>query len=122
MSSLPDEFPDSLPVSEARDQLAELLNRASYTGQITYVTKRGQRVGAIVPVHVAQAAEAAEAAYLARLAAEAEAELDAGGTTRPLSQVLADLELNPGPVAPAPREGDPPAVPSTGDAERRPRT
>ena len=121
MSSLPDEFPDSLPVSEARDQLAELLNRALYTEQITYVTKQGQRVGAIVPVHVAQAGEDAEDAYLARLAAEAETELDAGGTAFYQAR-FSPTAASGGAVAPAPREGDSPAVSSTGDTERHPRT
>lgn len=124
MSPSPDEPTDSvhiLPVSEARDQLPELLNRAAYTGQVTYITKRGQRVGAIVPVEVAEAAEQAEDEYLSRLASEAEAELAAGGTTRPLEEVLTELGLtHGGSVAPAPREGDPPAVSPVGNVERRP--
>lgn len=85
--------PDELPVSQARDQLPELLNQAAYSGRITYVTRRGQRIGAIVPLEVAEAAEAEEDAYLSSLAAEAEEELANGGSTRPLGHVVADLGL-----------------------------
>lgn len=95
---------DELSVSQARDQLPELLNQAAYTGRITYVTRRGQRIGAIVPLEVAEAAEAEEDAYLSRLAAEAEEELASGGTTRPLGQVIADLGLAEPP--PPPRTSD----------------
>jgi prevent-host-death family protein len=84
---------DELPISEARDHLTEVVGQATYTGQITYITKRGRRVGAIVPVEVAEAAEAAEDAYLSRLARDAEAELAAGAPTRTLSEVVAELDL-----------------------------
>lgn len=30
-----------LPISDARDTLAEVVSRAHYTGRITYVTRRG---------------------------------------------------------------------------------
>ncbi len=86
--------PEDLPISEARDHFADVLGRATYAGQITYITKRGQRVGAVVPVEVAEEAEAAEDAYLSGLARDAEAELAAGAVTRPLSEVLTNLELD----------------------------
>jgi prevent-host-death family protein len=85
--------PDELPISEARDHLTDVVAQATYGGHITYVTKRGRRVGAIVPVEVAEAAEAAEDAYLSRLASDAEAELAAGAPTRALAEVVADLDL-----------------------------
>lgn len=85
--------PEELPISDARDHLTEVVARATYGGQITYITKRGRRVGAIVPAEVAEAAEHAEDAYLARLARDAEAELAAGAPTRALAEVIADLDL-----------------------------
>jgi hypothetical protein len=39
LSSLPDE----LPISEARDCLADVVAQATYSGQITYITKRGSQ-------------------------------------------------------------------------------
>lgn len=74
--------PEELPISDA-----------TYGGQITYLTKRGRRVGAIVPVEVAEAAEHAEGAYPSRLARDAEAELATGAPTRALAEVIADLDL-----------------------------
>lgn len=100
MSSIPDE----LPISDVRDNFADVIGRATYAGQITYVTKRGTRIGAIVPVELAEAA--AEDAYLSNLAREADAELAAGATVRPLSEVVSDLDLvddkagEPGPPPP----------------------
>ena len=32
--------PEELPISDARDHLADVLGRATYAGQITYITKR----------------------------------------------------------------------------------
>ncbi len=82
-----------MPISDARDHLADVLGQATYAGQITYITKRGRRIGAVVPVEVAEAAEAAEDAYLSRLAREAEAEIAAGARTRSLAEVVAELDL-----------------------------
>jgi antitoxin Phd len=96
--------PEELPISDVRDHFADVLGRATYAGQITYITKRGQRVGAVVPVEVAEAAEAAEDAYLLRLAREAEEELDAGASTRPLLDVADELDILPPPV-PGQRSG-----------------
>jgi antitoxin Phd len=65
MSAAP-EIPD-LPISDARDQLAEIVNRATYAGSVTYLTRRGRRVAAIVPLARAAAdeAKASEAAVAA---------------------------------------------------------
>ena len=44
-------------VRELRATLADVLNGAAVHGQITYVTSRGRRIAAVVPVPVAEAAE-----------------------------------------------------------------
>lgn len=46
-----------LSVAEARTQFADVLHDASVRGKITYITNRGRRVAAVVPVPVAEAAE-----------------------------------------------------------------
>jgi len=38
------------PITEARDHLADLVNRAAYAGETVYLTRRGRRMAAIVPV------------------------------------------------------------------------
>jgi antitoxin Phd len=104
--------PEELPISDARDHFADVLGRATYAGQITYITKRGQRVGAVVPVDVAEAAEAAEDAYLSRLAREAEEELAQGAPTRPLGDLVEEYDLG----VPSPRQR------SAGPTFERPRS
>lgn len=39
-----------LPVSVARERFADIVNNAAYRDEITYVTRHGRRVAAIVPV------------------------------------------------------------------------
>ncbi|MFB7738259.1 type II toxin-antitoxin system prevent-host-death family antitoxin [Streptomyces sp. NPDC056112] len=51
------EQPNELSVAEARRSLADVLNDASVRGRITYITSRGRRVAAVVPLPVAEAAE-----------------------------------------------------------------
>jgi prevent-host-death family protein len=53
-----------MPISDARDQFAEVVNRAAYAGVVTYVTRRGRRLAAVVPAArlAADAARAREAA------------------------------------------------------------
>jgi prevent-host-death family protein len=46
-------------VAELRLELADVLNAAAVRGEITYVTNRGRRMAAVVPIPVAEAAEAA---------------------------------------------------------------
>ena len=46
-----------LPISDARDRLADVVSRAYYAGRITYVTRRGQRLAAVVPAELAEAIE-----------------------------------------------------------------
>jgi prevent-host-death family protein len=84
-----------LPVTSARDRLAEVVNQAAYGGEITYLTRRGKRLAAVVPLDVAESAEAAEDAWLSRLATEAREEMTREGSAPiPLAQVLADLETS----------------------------
>lgn len=42
---------------ELRENLADVLNDAAVRGKITYVTNRGRRFAAVVPVEVAEEAE-----------------------------------------------------------------
>lgn len=46
--------------AEVRRELAAILNTTAVRGEITYITNRGRRVAAIVPVTVAEAAETAD--------------------------------------------------------------
>jgi len=49
-----------IAVTGLREQLADVLNDTAVYGRITYITRSGRRVAAIVPVPVAdQVAEAA---------------------------------------------------------------
>lgn len=43
---------NEIGLREARTQLGELVNRAEYAGQITYLMRHGRRVAAIVPMHL----------------------------------------------------------------------
>lgn len=87
---LPDD--GELGITDARDRLAEIVNEAAYTGSVTYITRRGRRLAAIVPAVDAERLEHAEDAYLARLAEQALAEVETGTPTVPWDQVKADLE------------------------------
>lgn len=44
-------------VRELRTSLADVLNGAAVRGEITYVTSRGRRIAAVVPVAAAEAEE-----------------------------------------------------------------
>ncbi len=44
-------------VRDVRANIADVIHDASVRGQITYITSRGRRVAAVVPVPVAEAAE-----------------------------------------------------------------
>ena len=81
-----------LPVTDARDRLANVVNEAAYAGQVTYLTRRGRRVAAIVPVAAAEAAERWEDEVLGRLADESLAEMDRTGERPvPLDEVRREL-------------------------------
>lgn len=49
--------PVEMSTADARAHLADVINAAGIRGRITYLTSRGRRVAAIVPVAVAEAAE-----------------------------------------------------------------
>lgn len=76
-----------LPISDARDSLADVVSRAHYAGRITYVTRRGQRLAAIVPAELAEAIERAEDAADVSAARDALARIDAGDTPVPLADL-----------------------------------
>jgi prevent-host-death family protein len=63
-----------LSVSEARQDFAELVNRAAYRGERIVVSRRGRPVAAIVPIEDYARLEAAE--EIARNAGQAQAEAD----------------------------------------------
>jgi prevent-host-death family protein len=43
-----------LSVTSAREHLADVVNRAAYSGAVTYLTRRGRRVAAVVPAALAE--------------------------------------------------------------------
>ncbi|MGW6391136.1 type II toxin-antitoxin system prevent-host-death family antitoxin [Streptomyces sp. NPDC055103] len=47
-------------VRDLRTQLSDVLHESTVRGRITYVTSRGRRIAAIVPVDIAEAAESAQ--------------------------------------------------------------
>lgn len=47
-------------VRELRASAADVLNDAAARGVITYITNRGRRIAAVVPLAVGEAAEAAQ--------------------------------------------------------------
>lgn len=83
-----------LPITAARGQLADIVNQAMYSGQVTYLTRRGRRLAAIVPVEAAEAAELWEDEQLGRMADEALAEMTrTGARPKPLDEVRLELGL-----------------------------
>lgn len=83
------EDPAEVPVSDVRENLADLLDQVDRDGRRVYVTKRGRRIGALVPVDVAEQAEADEDAYWAARAGRV---LDAGEPTVPWDEAVQLLE------------------------------
>jgi prevent-host-death family protein len=49
-----------LSTRDVRANFAEVINEAAVSGKITYITSRGRKIAAVVPVSVAEAAERAE--------------------------------------------------------------
>ncbi|WP_433230616.1 type II toxin-antitoxin system prevent-host-death family antitoxin [Actinomadura formosensis] len=58
--------PEEMSVADARRQFADVLNTAAVRGRITYITNRGRRIAAIVPVPIAETAETAGQDHHAR--------------------------------------------------------
>lgn len=52
-----DSFMKELRVSDARDSLADIVNRVRYTGERVTLTRRGRAVAALVPVEDAELLE-----------------------------------------------------------------
>jgi prevent-host-death family protein len=46
-----------MTLTEARQHLADVANRAAYTGEGIYLTRHGRRLAAVVPVEVLDAIE-----------------------------------------------------------------
>jgi prevent-host-death family protein len=79
-----------LPVTEARDHLADVVNRVAYSGEGIILTRRGRRLAAIVPVAVLDALEAAEDRIDIEAAEESYAE---AGEDITLDQMREELHL-----------------------------
>lgn len=47
-----------MSTADARAKLADVINSAAAHGRITYLTSRGRRIAAVVPLPVAERAEA----------------------------------------------------------------
>jgi prevent-host-death family protein len=62
MSTAPDD-PVELTVTDARAQLAELLDTRVREGGVVYLTRYGRRIGAVVPAEVAEHLDDIEDAY-----------------------------------------------------------
>ncbi len=88
MSTAPDE-PVELTVTDARAQLAEVLDTYVRDGGVVYLTRYGRRVGAVVPAEVAEHLDDLEDAYWS---ARVEQVLAKGEPTVPWSEALARLE------------------------------
>lgn len=85
-----------LSVSEARDRFSDAVNRATFGGEVTFITRgRGhQRSAAIVPAELVEHYEAMVDAEDGRVASERLADLDAGRTAAlPADEVTRALGL-----------------------------
>lgn len=81
-------------ITDARERLADVVNEAAYTGQVTYLTRRGRRLAAIVSVATAEAAERWEDEQLSRMADESLAEMTrTDELPAPLDEVRGELGL-----------------------------
>jgi len=50
---MPEYVPREQPVSEIRQKFADYVTETAVSGEVTYLTLRGRRVAALVPVRVA---------------------------------------------------------------------
>lgn len=76
-------------VTEARGQLPELLDTQIRDGGVVYLTRYGRRVGAVVPVDVAEHLAELEDAYWSERAADV---LAKGEPTIAWGEAVAELE------------------------------
>ena len=81
-----------LPISDAREHLADVVNEATYAGTVTFLTRRGRRIAAIVPLEQAMASEtrAREAAVAATCRAVWLSVQDADAATKNLVREAID--------------------------------
>lgn len=77
-------------MTEAREHLADVVNRVAYTGEGITLTRRGRRLAAIVPIEVLDALEAAEDRIDIEAAEESYAE---AGEDITLDQMREELRL-----------------------------
>jgi prevent-host-death family protein len=82
--------PGHVSVSEARDEFAELVNRAAYRHERVLIARRGRPIAAIVPIEDVEALEELEDEYDRRAVEEALAE---GGTPIPLEEIEKEMDL-----------------------------
>lgn len=79
-----------ITTAEARDKLAELVNRVAYGRERVTITRRGKALAVLVPVEDAEALEAIEDRIDLREARKALAEAKVKGTT-PLAEFRREL-------------------------------
>lgn len=83
-----------MTVSDARARLADVVDTARVEHDPVYLTRRGQRVAAVIDAEdLERLIAAAEDLADIEAAAAARAEMDQGETTIPWEQVKADLGL-----------------------------
>jgi antitoxin Phd len=79
-----------MPIEQAQEHLSEVVEEAERAGEVVYLTRRGQRVAAIVSPQLAAEIEAAEDEADT---AAARATLKEDGEPIPWEQVKAELDL-----------------------------
>lgn len=77
-------------VSQARDDLAELVNRAAYKEERVIITRRGRPIAAIVPIEDVAYLERLEDEYDLKVAEESRAE---GGEPIPWEDIDKEFRL-----------------------------
>lgn len=80
-------------MDDARKKLAAVVNRAEFAGERAYLTRRGHRVAAVVPVALLEELEALEAAEDEADLAAAQAALAERGEPVPWSSLRAELGI-----------------------------
>jgi prevent-host-death family protein len=83
---------DSLNTTDARDNLAEVLNRVAYAKDRVRITRRGRDIAAVVPIEDLELIERLEDEVDLREARKALAEAEKEGTI-PWDQVKKELGL-----------------------------
>jgi prevent-host-death family protein len=84
---------DTIPISDARQNLAELCNRVAYGGERLLIARRGKSRVALVSAEDLELLEALEDAIDLAAARRALREADDLGT-RPLEEVLQELGID----------------------------